>query len=108
VAYETIRVLIWGKTYPELSSKYTETVCTGGVLADGSPIRLFPVPLRYLDTGQQYALYDWIDVPVQKSKSDPRPESYKVDAERIALVSNIGTEKGTWEARRDIASYHSA
>jgi hypothetical protein len=25
------RILIWGKTYPDLSSKYLETVCTAGV-----------------------------------------------------------------------------
>ena len=37
--YQNMRVLIWGKTYPELSNKYTETVCTGGVLEDGRPIR---------------------------------------------------------------------
>jgi hypothetical protein len=99
--YETLRVLIWGKTYPELSSKYVETVCTGGVREDGSPIRLYPVPLRYLESGKQYALYDWIEVPVQKSSSDPRPESFKVVSDRIALISHLDTEKGVWRARRD-------
>jgi len=34
---ETIRVLIWGKTYPELSKRYTETVCTPGVREDEDP-----------------------------------------------------------------------
>lgn len=99
--YETLRVLIWGKTYPELSSKYVETVCTGGVREDGSPVRLYPVPLRYLDSGQQYALYDWIEVPIQKSSSDPRPESFKVVSDRITLLSHVDTEKGEWRARHD-------
>jgi hypothetical protein len=57
---QKIRVLIWGKTYPELSTHYRETVCTGGVREDGSPIRLYPVPLRYLDTEKRYELYDWV------------------------------------------------
>jgi hypothetical protein len=26
-------ILIFVKTYPEISKKYTETVCTGGILA---------------------------------------------------------------------------
>jgi len=40
--YEKRRFLIWGKTAPELSTKYQETVCTGAVLEDGTPIRLYP------------------------------------------------------------------
>ena len=55
--FETIRVLIWGKTYPELSKKYVETVCTGGVREDGSPIRLYPVPLRYLEGSKAVVAY---------------------------------------------------
>jgi hypothetical protein len=100
VAYETIKVLIWGKTYPELSAKYVETVCTGGVRENGCPIRLYPVPLRYLANGQQYRLYDWIEVPLEKSQSDPRPESYKVSADRITLVGHIDPDAQNWRARR--------
>jgi hypothetical protein len=102
VAYETIKVLIWGKTYPELSAKYVETVCTGGVRENGCPIRLYPVPLRYLATGQQYRLYDWIEVPLEKSQSDPRPESYKVSADRIKLVGHLDSDKRNWKARREV------
>jgi hypothetical protein len=101
MAYDVKRVLIWGKTYPELSAKYVETVCTGGVLEDGSPIRLYPVPLRYLDTGKQYQLYDWIDAPVEKSSSDPRPESYRVSADRLQRVGHIDPSKDGWGARRE-------
>lgn len=97
---EFIRVLIWGKTYPELSAKHVETVCTGGVREDGSPIRLYPVPLRYLKTGEPYSLYDWVEVPVVKSRHDPRPESYKVDPERMRIVGHIGTDGARWTSRR--------
>lgn len=102
MAYQSTRVLIWGKTYPELSSKYVETVCTGGLLSDGTPIRLYPVPLRYLNTGQRYALYDWIEVPVEKSRSDPRPESHKVVSDRIECVGHLGTERGSWRSRQEL------
>jgi hypothetical protein len=100
MAFQRIRVLIWGKTYPELSAKYVETVCTGGVREDGTPIRLYPVPLRYLASGQQYQLYDWIEVPIEKSRSDPRPESHKVVSDQILRIGHIGTNKTTWRDRQ--------
>lgn len=103
MGYETLRVLIWGKTYPELSSRYTETVCTGGVLPDGTPIRLYPVPLRYLDTGQQYKLYDWIEVPASRNPSDPRPESYKVRSDDLRCCGCIPSDpQDGWRRRREV------
>ena len=48
------RILITVKTYPTLSRKYGETVCTAGVRADGSWVRLYPVPFRRLDEKEQY------------------------------------------------------
>jgi hypothetical protein len=101
------RVLIWAKTYPELSTKHVETVCTGGVLEDGRPVRLYPVPLRYLSDGGQYKLFDWIDVPLRKSTKDPRPESFRIDANRIKIVGSIGTTSG-WRERRALVFRHQA
>lgn len=37
------RVLITVKTYPTLSKKYGETVCTAGIRPDGSWVRIYPV-----------------------------------------------------------------
>jgi hypothetical protein len=37
--WETRRILIWGKTRPELSKKHRETVCTGGVFEDTKSVR---------------------------------------------------------------------
>jgi hypothetical protein len=98
---ERTRILIWGKTYPELSSKYTETVCTGGVREDGRPIRLYPVPLRYLQGEHQYQLYDLIDVSITKSTKDPRPESYKIDPTSLVRVGHVDTDVHQWAARQD-------
>ena len=43
---EKHRILVTVKTYPTLSRKYGETVCTAGVRADGTWVRIYPVPFR--------------------------------------------------------------
>ena len=54
-----MRVFIIAKTYPELSSKYGETVCTAGVDEAGNPLRLYPIPFRYLSGPQRFKRYQW-------------------------------------------------
>jgi hypothetical protein len=98
--YKTERILIWGKTYPELSTKHTETVCTAGVREDGQPIRIYPVPLRYLGNEQQYGLYQWVSVPIAKSDKDSRPESYRISSAEIRIVGEIPTDQMEWAERR--------
>jgi len=99
--YEKRRILIWGKTYPELSKRYKETVCTGGCFEDGRPVRLYPVPLRYLEQARNYKLYQWITVPMKPSPGDSRPESHKIDHSRIELEHVIDSKRG-WEERRQV------
>lgn len=94
------RILIWGKTYPELSSKYYETVCTGGVRENGEFIRLYPIPFRYLAENASFAKYQWMRVKIKKSKEDPRPESYKVDPATIILEEAISPDKYEWFERK--------
>ncbi len=93
------RFLIWGKTYPEISAKYYETVCTGGVLPDGRFIRLYPIPFRYLSDTKIFTKYQWVRAKIKKSKEDPRPESYKIDPETIVAEDNIPTDKFGWHNR---------
>lgn len=95
-----MKILIWGKTYPELSRKYRETVCTGGCTESGDPIRLYPVPLRYYPDHAKYSIYDWIEVPVEKSTNDPRPESYKVVG-NVEILDNIPSNFG-WKHRQQV------
>ncbi len=52
------RILVTVKTYPTLSRKYGETVCTAGLREDGSWVRIYPVPFRRLDEQQQYSKFD--------------------------------------------------
>jgi len=100
--WEEQRILIWGKTYPEISSKYYETVCTGGVLQNGQFIRLYPIPFRYLSDNKIFTKYQWIRARIKKAKEDPRPESFKVDPESIVAEDNIPTDKFQWFNRAKV------
>lgn len=102
LAFVPTRVLIWAKTYPELSTRHIETVCTAAVREDGRPVRLYPVPLRYLEGKDQFRLYDWITVPIAKSTSDVRPESHKIDSARIMRDGHVDTDSHGWDARRAV------
>ena len=42
------KVLITVTTYPLPSRSYDELVCTAGVLENGDWIRIYPVPLHFL------------------------------------------------------------
>ena len=92
-------ILIVVKTYPEISSKYTETVCTAGISFDTKTlVRLYPIRFRYLEGSQQFKKYQWIRANIRKTSADPRPESYNIDPESIELRNVIPASK-TWEKR---------
>lgn len=98
------RVLIAAKTYPTISGKYDELVCTAGFLEDGSWIRIYPIPFRKKSYTEQYSKYDWIEIDLVKNKSDFRPESYRpysYDTE-IKIVGKLDT-KNYWADRKKIA-----
>ena len=92
-------ILIVVKTYPEISSKYTETVCTAGILADTKTlVRLYPIRFRYLEGNQQFQKYQWIKADINKTTVDPRPESYNVDPNSIEMGDIMPVGK-SWEER---------
>jgi hypothetical protein len=96
------RVLVTVKTYPTLSRKYGEMVCTAGIRADGSWVRLYPVPFRRLEEEDRYAKFDWIEAELVKSPTDRRPETYRlVDPKDMSCVGHIGTDKN-WRERRQL------
>lgn len=66
------KVLITVKTYPAISSKYDELVCTAGFLEDGTWIRIFPIQFRKKSFEEQYKKYDWIEIDLVKNESDFR------------------------------------
>jgi hypothetical protein len=97
------KVLVTVKTYPTLSEKYDELVCTAGFNEDGSWIRIFPVPFRKLDYENRYEKWQWIEIDLVKNTSDFRPESYRpTDLDREIKMLNKVHTKENWEIRRNI------
>ena len=96
------RILVTVKTYPTLSTKYGETVCTAAVKEDGTWVRLYPVPFRRLEEEEQYRKYDWIECQLARNTRDPRPESFRpVDQRELRPVGHVGTSD-RWRDRRRI------
>ena len=98
---EKERILITVKTYPTLSTKYGETVCTAGVREDGTWVRIYPVPFRRLDQTERYSKFDWIECRLARRKADPRPESFTpLDLHEFSPVGHVGTSNKWGERRR--------
>lgn len=98
------RVLITVKTYPTLSKKYTELVCTAGFREDGSWIRIYPSPFRFMEDDKRYVKYQWIELDLVKNKKDSRPESFSpANIDDIILGEKIGTGKTRdWAERKHL------
>lgn len=96
------RVLITVKTYPTLSKKHGETVCTAGVRPDGTWMRIYPVPYRRLEEEEQYKKFDWIETDFIRGRSDPRPETrHPADPKKMLPVAHMGTANN-WHERREL------
>jgi len=95
------KVLITVKTYPTLSSKYEELVCTAGFREDGTWIRIYPIQFRKKSYSEQYHKYDWIELRLEKNKSDFRPESYRPYSfdDEIKIIGHIDT-MDNWRERK--------
>ena len=99
---EKRKIFITVKTYPTLSKKYDEIVCTAGILDDGSWARIYPLPFRKLDYENRYRKYQWMEIQLEKNTSDFRPESYKIcDIAQVKLIGEpVGTTMGWAERKR--------
>ncbi len=102
MTFEKKQVLITVKAYPNPSKKYVETVCTTGIdLSTNKWVRLYPVPFRDLEVEKKFKKYDIIEVGVTKAPNDPRPESYRMNADSIKVLKSIDTSGG-WRNRKKI------
>ncbi|SMP79625.1 hypothetical protein [Noviherbaspirillum suwonense] len=104
------RILVLAKTYPSPSAQYIETSCVAGISQDGSMRRLYPVPFRMIEQGQQFKKWQWIDVRVEKANKDHRPESHKLYIDTITCGDIIDAKKGwafRWEWLDKIPAFHS-
>ena len=95
------RVLITVTTYPLPSRSYDELVCTAGVLEDGSWIRIYPVPFKFLE----FHKYQWIELDLipHKPTEDFRPESHRPkehDLSDMKVASQLGTKQHWYERKR--------
>ncbi|MDY7395925.1 hypothetical protein UMM65_11770 [Aureibaculum sp. 2210JD6-5] len=96
------KILITVTTYPLPSRSYDELVCTAGVLEDGSWIRVYPIPLSFLnqikkDTG--FKKYTWIELDVKERTDDFRPESHSPCNYRFKIIDTLDT-KNYWKERK--------
>lgn len=98
------RILVSVMTYPSLSDKHFETVCTAGFREDGSWIRIFPVPYRVLlgrDESKRYHKWQWIEVDLEQNLAhDKRRESYHIkDINSLKLLDRIDEKRVNWDLR---------
>jgi hypothetical protein len=101
---ERRRILIATKTYPSISTKYKETVCTAGILLDQDEkpvqwIRIYPVRFRELEFDQRYKRWSIISAEIERNEKDFREESYRINDTSINVIREIGT-KNNWEERK--------
>lgn len=94
------RILITVKTYPTLSMKHQELVCTAGLREDGSWIRIYPVPFRQMEAYNKYHKYQVVEAEVIRNTADRRPESHKVNLANFHLTEDL-LPAGDWRERRD-------
>lgn len=94
------RILILAKTYPSPSAQYMETSCVAGISEQAVMRRLYPVPFRMIEDGQQFKKWQWIEVRVEKANKDHRPESHKVYVDTISC-GNVIDAKWEWAARSE-------
>jgi hypothetical protein len=93
------RILILAKTYPSPSAKYVETSCVAGISEHGQLRRLYPVPFRLIEEGQQFKKWQWITARVKKSNDDNRIESHRIYVDTIDCDTEPLSTKNNWEDR---------
>lgn len=101
---ERRKILIATKTYPSISTKYKETVCTAGILLgdDEKPlqwIRIYPIRYRYLDFDKRYPRWSVISAKIERNDKDYRSESFRIDDDSLEIIRQIGKENN-WEERK--------
>jgi hypothetical protein len=100
------KILIATKTYPSISQKYRETVCTAGVLLDEQEqplqwIRIYPIRFRQLDFDRRFPRWSIINAKIERNDKDYREESYRIEDESIEIVRKIDTKRN-WEERKQL------
>jgi len=98
---EQKKALIVVRTYPVPVEMLVEASCTAAITDTGEWLRLFPLRYRLLPEHQRFAKYQWIDVAVTKSPTDPRPESYIPLEKSIKILTAPLSTTDAWKARKE-------
>jgi len=101
---ERRKILIATKTYPSISTKYRETVCTAGILLDNDEtpllwVRIYPVRFRHLDFDKRYPRWSILSAEIERNQKDNRLESYRINDNSIHVIRKIDT-RNAWEERK--------
>jgi hypothetical protein len=103
------RILLTVTTYPLPSRSYDELVCTAGIEEDGTWIRIYPIPLSFLN-GLKYrgqvtsTKYTWIELELNRRTEDFRPESYSpkdYEFKDLIVLNHLDT-KSNWLLRKQL------
>ncbi|MBP6237853.1 MAG: hypothetical protein KA270_07035 [Saprospiraceae bacterium] len=103
------KVLLTVTTYPLPSRSYDELVCTAGVLENGEWIRIYPMPLSFLNSLKKEGKiaktkYTWIELDLKERTDDFRPESYSpndYEFKDLVIGESIDT-KSNWYLRKQL------
>lgn len=112
------KVLITVTTYPLPSRSYDELVCTAGMKEDGTWIRIYPVPLKFLRgvraVGEMETYkFTWISLELVKRADDFRPESYSPKyydfrdfevLDSVDIKGSAALKMDAWKRRIDLVS----
>lgn len=108
------KVLITVTTYPLPSRSYDELVCTAGVLEDGTWIRIYPVPFKFLSGLRSNGIigtykFTWIEINLKRRLEDFRPESHSpinydfsdiTIGESIEIKGGVNAKQEAWNLRK--------
>ena len=86
-------ILILVKTYPSPSKKYVEISCTAGITSSGLPVRIYPIPYRFLGKDSRYRKWQWVKATLSRNTKDLRKEIHKADYTSLVLGDVIPTSK---------------
>lgn len=107
---ERRKILIATKTYPSISVKYKETVCTAGILLDDDEnplqwIRIYPIRFRELEIDKRYPRWSIISAEIEKNEKDYRPESFRLVDTSIEIIRKVSTENNWAEIKNFILPF---
>lgn len=107
---ERRKILIATKTYPSISIKYKETVCTAGILLDDNEnplrwIRIYPIRFRELEIDKRFPRWGIISAEIERNSKDYREESFRIMDTSIEVIRKVSTANNWAEIKSFILPF---